>query len=575
MSFSQGAVEAEASTRALLEKAAAAKHREPHGALRKDVLRRLTTLSKSPHASVKRLVAENLRYFFRDFPALEDEVINAVYDICEDGDQTVRIAGYRAIVELSREDHKWTKRNTDVLLQLLQSDDAVELEVITHALIDHIHIDAAAALSVMCDHAAADLRKLVVEFFLHQGKEPIEGHMRGGPQSEAQAVFRDGLLRILPKSTPQEAVQITEQLLLPLSSFAPGQPYRNQLLEVLIEHCKNALKTDVRAKNPLTLPTTLPLLECASKVPGVPLMRFNATFVLTKATLTRLTPEVQLKVLEYHIAAVTAPKIPVAERDEALNNTGFIIETLARAHGSELWTVVEKLANAFISRGTACPPPLVPAWRMLQQQAEMEPRNVAGDALHLIKSVLNPPLVPPPGLNRSSSTGIKRKATEPASAPAPRGPGGLFAKAMQDAVPGSDDRLSKRMRVDSAPSAHVKERTPPPAPLVARIQIDRQDGARSAPPSLLKRMLDSTPTPVSPVPPVAKGNGHWRGGGISSPSLSARIAGGRGGARGARGGGGAPSLLHRLSNGGDSMDVDRPRAPARRMRVYNAAGARR
>lgn len=38
------------------------------------------------------IAAENLKYFIKDFPELEDDAINAVYDLCEDQVTKVRFA---------------------------------------------------------------------------------------------------------------------------------------------------------------------------------------------------------------------------------------------------------------------------------------------------------------------------------------------------------------------------------------------------------------------------------------------------------------------------------------------------
>ncbi len=101
-------------------------------------------LSRSPHASLKRLAAINIVKFFKAFPDLEEESINAIYDLCEDQDQNVRVCqcrpcptrltdiapfcvfkiriqGYKAVVQMSREQPGSVERNVDVLVQLLQS----------------------------------------------------------------------------------------------------------------------------------------------------------------------------------------------------------------------------------------------------------------------------------------------------------------------------------------------------------------------------------------------------------------------------------------------------------------------
>jgi hypothetical protein len=59
-------------------------------AQRRDALVLAIHLSRSPHVSLKRLAAINIVKFFRAFPDLEEEAINAIYDLCEDQDQNVR-----------------------------------------------------------------------------------------------------------------------------------------------------------------------------------------------------------------------------------------------------------------------------------------------------------------------------------------------------------------------------------------------------------------------------------------------------------------------------------------------------
>jgi len=98
----------------------------------------LIELTHSRHSSLKIIAAGDIKHFFRDFPDLEEAAINAIYDLCEDQDSEVlhieispsfssliqlqvRMAGYSAITQVSKERPNWVKRNADVLVQLLQS----------------------------------------------------------------------------------------------------------------------------------------------------------------------------------------------------------------------------------------------------------------------------------------------------------------------------------------------------------------------------------------------------------------------------------------------------------------------
>lgn len=51
---------------------------------RRETLNRLIGLTHSHHSTLKCFAAGHIRLFFKDFPDLEEEAINAVYDLCED-----------------------------------------------------------------------------------------------------------------------------------------------------------------------------------------------------------------------------------------------------------------------------------------------------------------------------------------------------------------------------------------------------------------------------------------------------------------------------------------------------------
>ena len=59
-------------------------------------MKRLIELAHSPHPKLKIIVAQNLKVFVKDFPELEDEAINAVYDLCED--QVTKVTVFLGVV---------------------------------------------------------------------------------------------------------------------------------------------------------------------------------------------------------------------------------------------------------------------------------------------------------------------------------------------------------------------------------------------------------------------------------------------------------------------------------------------
>jgi hypothetical protein len=84
-------------------------------------LERLIEAAHAPHVSLKRFAAMHFKECFRDFPALAGAVMSAIYDLCEDDEQAVRMRGYEAVADVSLLEPRYVRRNVDVLVQLLQN----------------------------------------------------------------------------------------------------------------------------------------------------------------------------------------------------------------------------------------------------------------------------------------------------------------------------------------------------------------------------------------------------------------------------------------------------------------------
>lgn len=56
---------------------------------RRDTFQELISLTHSSHSALKSYAASHIHEFFNDFPDLEEDAINAVYDLCEDQDPNV------------------------------------------------------------------------------------------------------------------------------------------------------------------------------------------------------------------------------------------------------------------------------------------------------------------------------------------------------------------------------------------------------------------------------------------------------------------------------------------------------
>ncbi|KAF8993681.1 hypothetical protein BDQ17DRAFT_1252511 [Cyathus striatus] len=280
------------------------------GAFRRETLNRMIALIHSPHPSIRILAAGNIQLFFNDFPDLEEAAINAVYDLCEDQSSKVRMEGYAAITQVSRASSKWIKRNADVLVQLLQSDEPDEVLIVKKALIEHMDMDPKVTLSVLCDQILpADecanneeqvmrdrLRSLVLTFLTGEAKRSILRHAM--PGSDAEAIVVEGLSEAISLLDFEEIQAIVKDLLLLLDGYNPWS-HGIPLLNAIIQKTSHNLRQDLQNRT-ISLVTTRPLLElCNHLVDGkyvatpVDLLRFYCSSLTSRLTLQQLSPDVR------------------------------------------------------------------------------------------------------------------------------------------------------------------------------------------------------------------------------------------------------------------------------------------
>ncbi|KAI8992938.1 hypothetical protein BD414DRAFT_514013 [Trametes punicea] len=288
-------------------------------ALRRDTLKRLIDLAHSPHSSLKIIAATNFKLFIKDFPDLEDEAINAVYDLCEDPVSSVRIKGYAAIVDVSREQQKWVKRNADVLVQLLQSDEPEEVTFVKRALTQHLDMDPSVTLGVLCDQIVPPdepldeeeqsirdrLRSLVIAFLAGEARRSLVERHASTPGSPAEEVLVSGLFRAIAKLSSSDADVIVKDILAPLPSFRPPSPRGKELLDVLLTQARALLKSNLPSgAESGSLQDTRYYLDLASFItverhlaPASHLLHFYYSHLTPKLVLGRLSDDDQAYVI--------------------------------------------------------------------------------------------------------------------------------------------------------------------------------------------------------------------------------------------------------------------------------------
>ncbi|TFY82398.1 hypothetical protein EWM64_g1610 [Hericium alpestre] len=510
--------------------------------VRRDALKRLIELSRSPYTSLKKISAGNITKFFKDFPDLDEDAINAVYDLCEDQDSKVRIDGYKAIVQMSKEQPKWVKRNADVLVQLLQSDEPDEVTVVKKALTEHLDMDSKVTLGVLCDQIVSvdeamddedreireRLRSLVLAFMSLEAKRAIITRHANQPGNEQEQVLVNGLFKALERPGSQDAHKIVKDILLFLPSFRGRSSRGDELLQLLLDQAQISVKEDLVADNePVALERGRYYLELAMLIAvergiadPIHLLRFYCTTFLENALLRKLSREVQLFVFIHlaetlsacssRVSSETDLQDVVSCRRQIVDASTFLFPQLvaqSRSSDTRYWTACRTVLSAYQQRAKesdwSLPSQLVPTLEALANLANEQQVREAKTVQDLIRSLLHPPVPSPPPrtasltqkppiqpISRPSSTIGKRKAkpeTKPVRSATPSG---------QLSIRGQQARELAQQAVAKQAGLPTRPRVPPvfPSPRQAVVEVPVAKRIRTGGsfegdrPSLLERL---------------------------------------------------------------------------------------
>lgn len=94
----------------------------------------------------KRLASQFIARFFKHFPTLADQAIEAQLDLCEDEDVAIRKQAIKDLPSLCKDNKEHTQKIADILAQLLQAEDNAELSVVHNSLMTLFKTDAKGTL---------------------------------------------------------------------------------------------------------------------------------------------------------------------------------------------------------------------------------------------------------------------------------------------------------------------------------------------------------------------------------------------------------------------------------------------
>lgn len=194
--------------------------------------------------AAKRLAAQFISRFFKFFSSKADDAINAIFNLCEDEDISIRRAAIKEFPNICKGDISQLPRLADVLVQLMQSDDSGELSTVNTALVALFKLNAKGTLKGLYSQ-------------LHQGDELIRENAISFLCTKLKTFPEDVMTKEVEEYVLEETKKIMEdvtgdefhQLIKVISSLSHLQTFqgRQQILNIIVE--KITIEEEFNAKD--------------------------------------------------------------------------------------------------------------------------------------------------------------------------------------------------------------------------------------------------------------------------------------------------------------------------------------
>lgn len=146
----------------------------------------------------KKLAAQIISKFFKHFPSLQLQAIEAIFDICEDDETSIRIAAMKTLPSLCKENKEHIGKVADILAQLLQLDDPQEYNIASNALIQILQEDPTTVIKCIFKQihdAENSVRDKCIKFLVTKvkslDKTIITGEMEDLIIAECKKILQD------------------------------------------------------------------------------------------------------------------------------------------------------------------------------------------------------------------------------------------------------------------------------------------------------------------------------------------------------------------------------------------------
>lgn len=186
-------------------------------------------------AKEKRLASQFIARFFKDFPGLADQALEAQLDLCEDEDVSIRKQAIKDLPLICRDSREQVPKIADILAQLLQAEDNSEFLTVQESLLSLFKLDDKGSLSGIYSqllNGEESVRERCIKFVTKK-LLPLDRSVISKP---AEDLLIAETKRVLQDVTGNEFIQLMHVLgATRLSETATGQ---RELTDIIAEQAE-------------------------------------------------------------------------------------------------------------------------------------------------------------------------------------------------------------------------------------------------------------------------------------------------------------------------------------------------
>nr|XP_002131739.1 apoptosis inhibitor 5 [Ciona intestinalis] len=236
-------------------------------------------------SAAKRLSAQFTSRFFKHFPDLSESAINALLDLCEDDDPSIRKAAIKELPNLCKSSKEHVSRLSDVLVQLLVSEESSEVSAVNSALNGLFTLDSKGTLTGVLSQILSgddEVREKAITYLCTRLKSCSEADM----SKETEEYVLEQLKKVLEDVTGGEF----QKLMQALSGLHHLQTIqgRQQLVNIIADQLKldqDFDPKDTDSLNRISQCISMALPLCSRNVHSSPFINYMCQKVLPQLSL--------------------------------------------------------------------------------------------------------------------------------------------------------------------------------------------------------------------------------------------------------------------------------------------------